>query len=337
LVFCALIAALWALAHLPMRRHWAAGALAGVVLQAGLLLSALALPYVALAGTVSPVIGWGFVLGHSGMAGLLAGVSASIIIGAWSRQGGWRNFGWLALVAVIAWAAGDRPPASLRTNTSVHAAHVRWDGPGKRGMDEVVDRLQKIANAADAVRAVDAQITTLVFPEGVLGDMIGRMDAVFEAEVVAAAKRNKMQIIVGADQRLPSGAAKVGYLAVQPNGEVSVHFARQPMPVSLWRPWSPTSYEANWGRDPMLKLADGRWAYVSVCFEDLVPGLFVSAVMGTAKRPDMVISMANDWWMPSDKAAWRQSLAIEGMARAFGLPIVRAVNLPPREARQRSG
>ena len=82
-----------------------------------------------------------------------------------------------------------------------------------------------------------------------------------------------------------------------------------------------------------MRLPEGRTAYLSQCVEDVLPGFFVQAILASIRRsgttPDVVVSVANGWWMPSQRLQRRQELAVAAMARLYGLPLVRAVNSPP--------
>lgn len=322
-VMCSAIAGVWALAHLPFRRSAAWGAGAGIALQLLLLM-----PPLWLLGSVSPLIGWGFVIGGAGSWGLVIAIVASTAAGALLRARPVREqcLTVLSVVGLVLLVSKTEEP-QLRSHSNIYGVEVRWNGPGREGWGEAVDRIGKIGLAAAAAKKADPDLMTIVFPEGVLGDMIGRMDLAFDLEVVRVAKANRIQIIVGADEN-QDGVRRVGLLVVSPDGKVMTRFARQPMPVSLWHPWSAGSYLADWDADPVITLPDGRRAYISVCYEDLVPGLFMSGMRSPSGRPDVVISVANVWWMPSDKGGRRQAKVVQGMARLYGIPLVRSVNFP---------
>jgi hypothetical protein len=322
-LMCSAIAGVWALAHVPFRRSAVWGAAAGIALQLLLLM-----PPLWLLGSVSPLIGWGFVLGGTGSWGLVIAIVVSTAAGALLRTRRTRDqcVTVVTVAALVLLLARTEEP-QLRSHSNIYGAELRWNGPGREGWGEAVDRIGKVGRAAAAAKKADPDLMTIVFPEGVLGDMIGRMDLAFDLEIVRVAKANKIQILVGADEN-QDGVRRVGLLVVSPDGQVTAKFARQPMPVSLWHPWSPDSYLADWDADPLVTLPDGRRAYISVCYEDLVPGLFMAGMRKSGPRPDVVISVANVWWMPSDKGGRRQAKVVQGMARLYGIPLVRSVNFP---------
>lgn len=320
---CAAVASVWLIAHIPFKRSRLAGFIAGLCANIALLF-----PPLWLFGSVAPIIGWGFVLGGTELAGLIAGAAMSVGLGALLRARPLNEQAVVvALLAAVAVATSDRTDPEMRNHAGVHGVHVRWPGPGREDAGEVIDRIQKVGLAATAARQASPELVSLVFPESVLGDLMGRIDTVFDLEVVQAAKRNHLQIMVGADENLGT-KGRVGLLVVNPDGQIVKRFARQPMPIALWRPWAEQSYLADWALDSSVELPDGRLAYLSFCYEDLVPGLFIAGMRDAARKPDLVISVANDWWMASDKGALRQGKAVEAMARLYAVPIIRAVNMP---------
>lgn len=325
---CLLIAGSWTIPHLAIRRHPVAG-----IVAANLLVALQLVPYAWLLGTTSPLIAWGFVLPGSGVLGLFLGMTAGVGAGLYARRlGPLKGGAALVGIALASLALAGRDAPDLRNLDDLHGVELRWARPGAAGPDEAVDRVAKIAKIVRAAHDADPALRMIAFPEGVLGDVMDVIGTVVRVELGSAARETGVQIVVGVDQKLSDGRKKVGLISVSPiDGRIEQRFARQPMPVSLWAPWRPNSFVADYAADPYLDVVGGRRALLSICYEDLVPGLFFSALRGQ-RQPDLVLSVANDWWMPSDKGARRQGLAIEGLAKLAGIPLVRSVNLPASPA-----
>lgn len=326
---CLLIAGSWTIPHLAIRRHPVAG-----IVAANLLVALQLVPYAWLLGTTSPLIAWGFVLPGSGVLGLFLGMTAGVGAGLYARRLGPLKGGAAFVgIALASLALAGRDAPDLRNLDDLHGVELRWARPGSAGPDEAVDRVTKIAKTVRAAHDADPALRMIAFPEGILGDVMDVIGTVVRVELGSAARETGVQIVVGVDQKLSDGRKKVGLISVSPiDGRIEKRFARQPMPVSLWAPWRPNSFVADYASDPYLDVVGGRRALLSICYEDLVPGLFFSASRGQ-RQPDLVLSVANDWWMPSDKGARRQGLAIEGLAKLAGIPLVRSVNLPAAPAR----
>lgn len=98
--------------------------------------------------------------------------------------------------------------------------------------------------------------------------------------------------------------------------------SRQPVPGGLWRPGARVS--ARLGRlGQRYANVGGKVVGFSICYEDylLWPHwrLYV-------RRPDVLVSMASDWFAPDLALAQIQWQSIASVARLSGVPLVRAVN-----------
>lgn len=316
-------AAVWAVAHRGFRRSISCGVCSGVLAQLLLLFPPLWLLSVGM-----PISGVGFILDGSGWYGLAAGLVVPVAVGGVLRRS-WPGPARSAVVvlAVLLASLVRYEPSSLREAPGVYAFETRWGDSGQSGQDHVIDRLPRIA---DAIQSADSASRTLVFPEAILGGVLRPESLPVRLEIGQSAKVKAVQVLVGLDDATAE-PKRVGALVVQADGAVWWMAARQPMPVGLWRPWSASGYDADWSRTSHLVLPDGRVAYLSFCFEDVVPGFFLLGLL--QHQPDVAISMANNWWMRSDEGIQRQGRAIEGMARLFGVALVRAVNKPIPAAR----
>ena len=99
--------------------------------------------------------------------------------------------------------------------------------------------------------------------------------------------------------------------------------SRQPVPGGLWRPGARISARLGTLEQQYTRVGEKRVGF-SICCEDylLWPHwrLYV-------RRPDVLISIVNDWFAPDLALAQIQRQSIESVARLSGVPLLRAVNL----------
>lgn len=315
------IAGLWTLA-----RAWGrAGArllLAGIMVQTALLL-----PPLWLLGIASPVLAWGFVLGGTGWIGLIAGIVLPLSLGLWLRtmQPSARLKGILLLLPVIGLTT-YKVDTDLRVSASAYAVQTRWGDSGQSGIDHVLNRFSKVIAAVDVLRRESPQTSTIVLPEAILGMAFANSGVAGEFDLVKPLMTRGVQVLLGAD-RWVDGHPVESLFVLNADGSQAWVNARQPTPGALWHPWAKDSYATDWWSVPMVKLADGRTALVSFCHEDVMPGFFLSAVARHG-RPDVVISVANNWWLKSDHGSNQQAQHALALPRLFGVSIIRSVNRP---------
>jgi hypothetical protein len=98
--------------------------------------------------------------------------------------------------------------------------------------------------------------------------------------------------------------------------------SRQPVPAGLWRPWAGVSASRGSMMQPYLKIA-GRRAAFSICYEDF---LWWPHWRLLIDRPDVLISMSNEWF-DFDLALVRiQQQSADSIARLGDVSLLRAVN-----------
>jgi hypothetical protein len=328
---CLTIAGLWAGCHALLRRGPSIGCAALLAVQVLLLL-----PPLWLLGFFHSVVGWGDLLPGWGLSGLVIGLLVSVVVAWMCRQARAqrrsRGVACAVLCTVALVLAGLRPGQDSTSRPAappeVEAVQLRWAPLGRLDWRTAVDRPAEIARVVSQARVSNPDLSVLVLPEGVLGELAQRARLVFELEVVAAARAARLELLLGAEFSR-AGKLHAGVLIVRPDGAESWLPARQPMPVLLWRPWRGGGPAARWDQRPVVDLASGHRVYLSQCFEDVLPGFFVMGMHGSGRRPDLVVSVANGWWMPTQRLQQRQHRAIAAMARLYGLPMVRAVNRAP--------
>lgn len=98
--------------------------------------------------------------------------------------------------------------------------------------------------------------------------------------------------------------------------------SRQPVPGGLWRPGARIGAALGSLKQPYVSVG-GKLVGFSICYEDylLWPHwrLYVH-------RPDVLVSMANDWFAHHLPLSQIQRQSIESVARLSGVPLLRAMN-----------
>lgn len=319
LCLCVVVAAVWAL---PRKFARSPGQ---VALASAIVMVALLLPPLWILAPGHPITAYGFVWEGGGwfavvlLSAVLTGAAALMYTLGPVVQVGLLTLGLAACAISSAAAEGE-----FRGNEVARAQITRWPGQAALPLEDQVDRIGKIGGLARAVGQLG--VRWIVLPEGVVGSWRDSLEAVTELELAEGARMSGVEIWVGIDHPRADGSWGVDLEVFRPDGARERLSARQPMPLSLWRPWSVNSYAADWFKGAVVRSPLGP-AYVSFCYEDGLPGFFLWE-MARAGRPNLVVSVANNWFFTRQDTAAGQARHIEGMARLFGLNLLRAVNRP---------
>ena len=186
----------------------------------------------------------------------------------------------------------------------------------------------KVANRVLA--ALDSGARVVLLPEGIASfwtkDAVCRISLPYPWNVVDQEARDRgVTVLIGSEIPRDSGQhIWDDDLIALGEGGIRVFPARQPIPVAGWNPFSKTHHEpAHWGKSGMIRI-DGQRAYLSICFEDLLIGAHVEAML--FGRPEVVFSADNLWFSKGTSDRGFQSESIRSFGRLFGIPVLRAVN-----------
>lgn len=312
---CALLAAVWAAGPRVATRFGVAPAIGlGAVLFATLL------PPLGAFAVLHPVHAFGFMWEGGGWVAILVLSCGLAWIAAWlARMNAWLPAGaLLALLAASPFSATEPIPA--RGNDRYRSVNTAWPDQ-QLSTEQRIDRVTKVGRVVRALAPLN--VSWIVFPESAVHSAPGT-DYLLGLEVRSGLPRPA--VWVGLSQAQSGRVADPTIRIYQPDGSEHEIRARQPMPLSLWRPWDSNAPRAGWSSPAQVQSPVGA-AYVSFCYEDLVPGpfLFSAALEG---RPNIIVSVANNAFLPSQDAVQAQAWRIENMSRLFALPLLRAVNLP---------
>lgn len=116
-------------------------------------------------------------------------------------------------------------------------------------------------------------------------------------------------------------------------GNVTSLRARQSLQLSLWRPWDPDAHHSSSWSQPGVYNIGGSPVAINICSEELTI-FWAALVSARALNPQVVVTMANVWWMTNPQQVASQLRHGEAFAALLGVPYRRAVNWPVGELRR---
>jgi len=280
------------------------------------------------------LVGWGFLLPGWGWFGvacmfivtpLLAVALAIWLPRRFARW--WTPTAALGVVVLVVGVLGERPadsPTAGRLAGSVGAINTQWGEFPEPGSMEVIQRIMKIGQAAQQLAGGEGGLSTVVFPETVLGRYDPSLFPVIQMEIANRIKATGQTVVVGADVMSGPGRYLNAAIIVRPDGSTSWLSARQTTPVGQWRPWHALHMPADWLAPSVVELGPGIKARLMFCHEEYMPLLHL---LSEAREPhNLVVGLANLWAASDALPNAVQSAHTEGMARLMGRRWVRAVN-----------
>jgi apolipoprotein N-acyltransferase len=270
-------------------------------------------------GAITPGLGWvGVALALAVPAGLvwwlaehrLRPLQTAAVLGALLAS--------LGAVGILQFVPGTSyGPATVAVNTA-------W---GKLdGVDDVLRRVESMGQMSKQL-AQQEKPATVIWPESILGNYDPALYPVLDIALLKAARASGQTQIIGMDLPTKEKHWENAAVAFYPDGRSARAVARQPAPLSLWRPWQETnSFVADWTASNVLTLSNTMRAAFIFCYEEYLPVLYL---MNEAQgRVDMYVAVTNTWAAQSPVAAEIQTQHSLGMARLFGRPYVKAENRP---------
>ena len=106
--------------------------------------------------------------------------------------------------------------------------------------------------------------------------------------------------------------------------------ARQPMPLTEWRPLPDSGTRAHWMRLGPTP-AFGPPVAVLICYEQLLVWPVAEAFLGST-RPQVLIGVSDHWWVEPGTLdateARMQAKVLRAWGRLYGVPVILADNRP---------
>lgn len=206
----------------------------------------------------------------------------------------------------------------------VIAVTTEW---GKQeSADDILTRVASMGMLSKKL-AKEEKASTIVWPESIIGTYDPILYPVLDIELLKGSRASGQTQIIGMDLAQEGRRYENAAVAFYPDGRTERAVARQPAPLSLWRPWQKSdTFIADWTASNVLQLNNNQQGAFIFCYEEYLPILYLlSELQG---QVDVYVAMANTWAASSKEAAEIQTQHSVGMARLFGRPYVKAENRP---------
>jgi hypothetical protein len=193
-------------------------------------------------------------------------------------------------------------------------------------MGSSLGRDNSLARQTDLLASVkDAEIAgadVVVLPESALGYWTPTAERFWTREIAKA----HATVLGGAAIVNASGYDNV-LVAIGRSGSNVVYHERMPVPGAMWQPWrswfgKTGGARADFFANPVVDLAGKKIAPL-ICYEQLIVWPILASMVF---RPEMIVSVGNDWWADQSSIVGIQRASSITWARLFGLPLVMSFN-----------
>lgn len=250
------------------------------------------------------------------------------------------GLGYTGLVAlIVVWMAWilDQRLVILGLSVSVLAANIArpalaipiegWSGAdthygalasGSADYGQAFVRIEDIEDLAATLPANHV----VVMPETVLGLFTSATEQILTTTNANLARKHSA-IIVGGELFGARGTQHLENALIVLGADTPPLIQRVPVPIGMWRPWVPMTFDAH-PFDAGVGTVAGKHVAYAICYEQL---LVYPILASFAHEPDMLIGAANDWWANTTSIPVIQGQVLDMWGRLFGVPVVRATNL----------
>ena len=191
--------------------------------------------------------------------------------------------------------------------------------------DPLAERHKRVGIIRDKITTeLLAGNKVIITPETVLGINSPGLEPHLDL-LSARAKRNGATLLIGVVTNTDRGLENTLLILGKNEDNESPYQARQPVPLIMWNLWPTTGFKAHWFRKGVRDI-HGKRAALLICWEEWVPW---PMLVSSFSNPDVILSASNHGWTRNGSAMWdRQTISANALARLYGLPMIRAVNLP---------
>ena len=166
-------------------------------------------------------------------------------------------------------------------------------------------------------QARTAKAPVIVLPEGLIAGGWNEVSQRLWQRGIGA-----KTVILGSSIRNEDGPLDNAMIAVR-GAETQIYLQRQPVPLSMWRPFSSGGYQAHWFAKPILAVGDEKIAPL-ICYESFLVWPVVESMLFGAKR---IVAIGNYWWTDGKEIPAIQRSVIKSWSRLFSVPSTIAVNI----------
>ncbi len=232
-----------------------------------------------------------------------------------------------AFALVIPGAIVPTPPAITPARLVAINTH-NWEPAGKPSLARVLRQNGRLIQAVAARIARAPAHTTFILPEDAAVHW-SPLTAWAWWPLALKAYRHHDTVALGVYMR-PSGDTEKRDGLLLMGRHAGLVTARQPMPVTEWRPFLDSGARAHWGRFGPMQ-AFGRPAAILVCYEQLLVWPVAEAFLGHP-APTVLIGVSDHWWVrpgTGDTTEPRMQVRmLRAWARLYGVPVILADNRP---------
>jgi hypothetical protein len=168
--------------------------------------------------------------------------------------------------------------------------------------------------------ALDSNAQIQVFPEGLINHWTPAAEGFWQS-TYSELEQNHQSILFGAEENLPHRGQYRNELLLR--GQYTATFQqRVPIPYAMWRPWDNIGVPIHYFGPSILSVGPRRAAPI-ICYEQL---LIAPILISMEHNPEVIVSIANDYWTKGTYIAEIQQSAVEAWSRLFWIPVVSATN-----------
>jgi hypothetical protein len=120
----------------------------------------------------------------------------------------------------------------------------------------------------------------------------------------------------------PPGTEPIDNAVVVVGAESEAFYQRVPVPVGMWKPFSPTSVPLRLSAPGVLAV-DHQRAAVLICYEQMLTFPILASML---QHPTVIVGISNTFWVDRTTIPRYQASAVRGWAMLFRLPYLLAVN-----------
>ena len=273
----------------------------------GVVSTLMALPPLGITGWASPITAAGVMFPGWGWFGLAATATGQLVMTTrvWPVAA-------LAFGGAWAWSTAPLGPPNMPQ---------RWIGINTgfdySNMTNANGYLQSFSTITKVKQAASEGHSVIVLPESALGTWTPTTEHLWANTLMGT----DVTVLGGAIAPKAEGYDNV-IVKVTADGSEVVYRQRMPVPVAMWRPWSPGGATAEFFRNPVAEVNGFRIAPV-ICAEHL---LIWPILQSMINQPDVVVAIGNGWWAQGTDVVANQVAQVQAWTALFDTKFVHSFN-----------
>ena len=265
---------------------------------------AVALPPLGVLGWTSPLAAAGVVYPGTGVAGLF------FLLGLYTAIASRYRFFLKAFIALSIWTQFTYQPAKDEGWEGISTQLGQFAEDPRQDYQRQISLLEKIRISKKKI---------VVLPENVVASGWTEVSQKLWAQSLGSHKTALLgaKLIEFGDQ-----SSRYNVLVAVTSSKVSLYKQRQPIPFSMWQPFTQGGYEASWFENPLLEVAGQKVAPL-ICYEAFLVWPIVQSALLGAER---IVVVSNFWWARGKTIPTIQRSLVRAWSRLFSIPYTLAIN-----------